>query len=65
MEVTRALRIEALRERIDRSEYHVDAGKVAEAILGRPTAHLWLLPAPVRIVEPRGEGGVAFGAPAG
>lgn len=54
MEVTRALRIESLRERIDRSEYHVDADKVAEAILGRPTVHLWLLPASV-LPEPSDE----------
>ncbi len=55
MEVRRALRIEALKAQIDRSDYHVDPGKVAEAILGRPTAHLWVLPAPVRIAEPGGE----------
>jgi len=65
MEVGRALRIEALREQIDRSDYHVDPGKVAEAILGRPTAHLWVLPAPVRIADPGDEGGVVFGAPTG
>jgi hypothetical protein len=51
MEVSRALRIESLRQRIDRSEYRVDIDKVAEAILGRPTAHVWLLPASIRAFE--------------
>jgi hypothetical protein len=40
----RALRITSLRERIERAEYHVDADKVAEAILSRPTAHLLIIP---------------------
>lgn len=53
MEVTRALRVETLRARIDRSEYHVDVDKVAEAVLGRPTARLWILPASVRTTEPK------------
>ncbi|PZS31898.1 MAG: hypothetical protein DLM61_07735 [Pseudonocardiales bacterium] len=48
--MTRALRIETLRGRIDRSEYQVDVYKVAEAILGRPAAHVWLLPASIRVV---------------
>ena len=44
MEATRALRIEALKGRIDRSEYQVDVDKVAQAILGRPSARVWVIP---------------------
>jgi Anti-sigma-28 factor, FlgM len=39
----RAFRITSLRARIDRAQYHVDVDKVAEAILGRPTARLLIL----------------------
>ena len=44
MSEQRALRITNLRERIDRAQYHVDVDKVAEAILGRPTMRLLILP---------------------
>jgi hypothetical protein len=40
----RALRIKSLREQIDSAQYHVDVDKVAEAILGRPMAHLLIIP---------------------
>ena len=40
----RTVRIMNLRERIDRAQYHVDVDKVAEAILGRPMAHLLIIP---------------------
>ena len=62
MEVIRALRIEALKARIDRSEYHVDAQKVAAAVLGRPSARIWLVPP---AVPASGQGhGVATRTPA-
>ncbi len=44
MSEQRALRITNLRERIDRAQYHVDVDKVAEAILGRPTLRLLIIP---------------------
>jgi Anti-sigma-28 factor, FlgM len=44
MSEQRALRITNLRERIDRAQYHVDVDKVAEAILGRPTMRLLIIP---------------------
>jgi hypothetical protein len=44
MSEQRALRITSLRERIDRAQYHVDVDKVAEAVLGRPTARLLIIP---------------------
>ena len=47
----RAMRVKNLRERIDRAEYHVDADKVAEAILGRPVARLLILPVATVSVE--------------
>ena len=40
----RALRIKSLREQIDSAQYHVDVDKVAEAILGRPTMRLLIIP---------------------
>ena len=43
---TRALHISQLKERIERSEYTVDAGAVAEALLRRPAARRTIL-APV------------------
>jgi hypothetical protein len=68
MEVMRALRIQALKGRIERSEYRIDVEKVADAILGRPTAHLWLVPASPRVVEPGvvdpDDEGFIFGTPA-
>jgi len=64
--VTRALRIETLKQRVARSEYRVDVDKVAKAILGRPTAHLWLVAAPVPVVEPKDDDdGIALPTPAG
>ena len=45
------MRVKNLRERIDRAEYHVDADKVAEAILGRPVARLLILPVATVSVE--------------
>ncbi len=65
MEVKRALRIESLRGQIDRSEYQVDVHKVAQAILGRPTAHLWLAPAPapVRVLESEDHDGTVLPSP--
>jgi hypothetical protein len=45
MSEQRALRITNLRERIDRAQYHVDVDKVAEAVLGRPTLRLLIIPA--------------------
>jgi hypothetical protein len=47
----RSLRITTLRERIERSEYRVDVDKVAEAILGRPTARMLILPSSPAVVE--------------
>ena len=44
MSESRTLRISTLRERIDRAQYHVDVDKVAEAILGRPTARMLIVP---------------------
>jgi Anti-sigma-28 factor, FlgM len=44
MSEQRAMRITSLRTRIDRAEYHVDVDKVAEAILGRPTARMLIIP---------------------
>ena len=44
MSEQRALRITNLRERIDRAQYHVDVDKVAEAVLGRPTLRLLIIP---------------------
>ena len=44
MSEQRALRITSLRERIDRAQYHVDVEKVAEAVLGRRTARLLIIP---------------------
>lgn len=44
MSEQRTLRIKSLRERIDSAQYHVDVDKVAEAILGRPMAHLLIIP---------------------
>ena len=65
MEVIRALRIEALKARIDRSEYHVDAQKVAAAVLGRPSARIWLVPPAVPAVPAsRQAHGVATRTPA-
>ena len=43
---TRAMHISQLKERIERSEYTVDAGAVAEALLRRPAARRTIL-APV------------------
>jgi Anti-sigma-28 factor, FlgM len=43
MSEQRALRIMNLRERIDRAEYSVDVDKVAQAILGHPTARLLII----------------------
>ena len=40
----RTLRITSLRQRVEREEYRVDVDKVAEAILGRPTARMLILP---------------------
>jgi hypothetical protein len=54
------LRIEALKTRIDRSEYHVEVDKVAVAILGRTTARIWLMPASLR---PRGRNGAGPDTP--
>ena len=44
MSEQRALRITNLRQRIDRAQYHVDVDKVAEAILGRPTLRVLIIP---------------------
>lgn len=44
MSEQRALRIKSLRQRIDSAQYHVDVDKVAEAILGRPMAHVLIIP---------------------
>ena len=44
MSEQRALRITNLRERIARAQYHVDVDKVAEAVLGRPTLRLLIIP---------------------
>jgi hypothetical protein len=60
----RALRIETLKERIDRSEYRVDVEKVAEAILGRPTARLWVVPASLDGMRHENGGDLAADAPA-
>ena len=51
MSEQRALRITNLRERIDRAQYHVDVDKVAEAILGRPTICLLVIPAATMSAE--------------
>ena len=40
----RTLRITSLRQRVEREEYRVDVDQVAEAILGRPTARMLILP---------------------
>ena len=40
----RILRITSLRQRVEREEYRVAVDKVAEAILGRPTARMLILP---------------------
>ena len=40
----RTLRITSLRQRVEREEYRVDVDEVAEAILGRPTARMLILP---------------------
>ena len=40
----RTRRITTLRERIVRCEYRVDVDKVAEAILGRTTARMLIVP---------------------
>ena len=44
MSESRTARITTLRERIDRAQYHVDVDRVAEAILGRPTARMLIVP---------------------
>jgi hypothetical protein len=44
MSEQRALRITNHRERIDRAQYRVDVDKVAEAVLGRPTLRLLIIP---------------------
>ena len=41
----RAMHINNLKERIERSAYTVDAGAVAEALLRRPSARRTILPA--------------------
>jgi hypothetical protein len=41
----RAMHINSLKERIERSAYTVDADAVAEALLRRPSARLSILPA--------------------
>jgi hypothetical protein len=41
----RAMHINQLKERIERSAYTVDAGAVAEALLRRPSARRTILPA--------------------
>jgi acyl dehydratase len=53
MSERRAIRIQNLRERIDRAQYHVDVDKVAEAVLGRPIAHMLIVPiATMSVQEP-------------
>jgi hypothetical protein len=47
----RTLRITNLRQRIDRAQYHVDVDKVAEAVLGRPTLRLLILPGATMFAE--------------
>jgi hypothetical protein len=47
----RTLRIMNLKERIDRDHYHVDVGRVAEAILGRPIARMLIIPGETLGVE--------------
>ncbi len=59
MELTRALRIEALKGSIDRSEYRVDVDKVAEAILVAAAARIWLFPALASAQPPCYEEGAA------
>jgi hypothetical protein len=44
MDDTRTSHIETLKQRIDCAQYPVDAHRVAEAILRRPIATLWLVP---------------------
>lgn len=50
----RTRRITTLRERIVRSEYRVDVDKVAEAILGRPTARMLIVPCVAIVAEDEG-----------
>ncbi len=51
MSEQRAMRINSLKERIDRAQYRVDADKVAEAILGRPMARVLIVPVATVSVE--------------
>jgi hypothetical protein len=44
MEDNRTMRIETLKARVVGADYHVDTHAVAEALLGHPATHVWLLP---------------------
>ena len=44
MEDTGTMRIENLKARVGAADYQVDVYAVAEAMLGRPMARVWLLP---------------------
>ena len=51
----RAVRIMSLRERIDRGQYRVDVDKVAEAMLGRPSARVLIVPGETLRIEEHAE----------
>ena len=44
MSDTRSFHVTSLRQRVACAQYDVDVDKVAEAILGRPTARMLILP---------------------
>lgn len=52
MEDVRALELQTLKASIGASTYKVDPVDVAEAILRRPSARLWLIPRGVELYPP-------------
>ncbi len=44
MEDVRALKVETLKARITSADYQIDATAVAEAMIRRPSARLWVIP---------------------
>ena len=52
MEDVRALKIETLKASITRADYQIDAAAVAEAMIRRPSARLWVIPDGVLVSGP-------------